>query len=67
MTYLFNYSQMLLKIAMAYVPILDIYASGTVRCSFLVGRSRRSPVRPISVPRLDLQAAILSMFSLTAF
>ena len=38
-----------------------VYASGTVRCSFLVGRSRSSPVRPISIPRLELQAATLSV------
>ena len=44
-----------------------VYACGTVRCSFLVGRSRISSVRPISIPRLELQAATLSMFSLTAF
>ena len=44
-----------------------VYASGTVRCSFLVRRSRISSVRPISIPRLELQAATLSMFSLTAF
>ena len=38
-----------------------VYASGTVRCSFLVGRSRSSPVRLISIPRLELQAATLSV------
>ncbi|XP_067034701.1 uncharacterized protein [Acropora muricata] len=38
-----------------------VYASGTVRCSFWVGRSRSSPVRPISIPRLELQAATLSV------
>ena len=38
-----------------------VYASGTVRCSFLVGRSRSSPVRPISISRLELQAATLSV------
>ena len=38
-----------------------VYAYRTVRCSFLVGRSRSSPGRPISIPRLELQAATLSV------
>ena len=38
-----------------------VYASGTIRCSFLVGKSKSSPVRPISIPRLELQAATLSV------
>ena len=29
-----------------------VYASGTVKCSYLVGRSRSSSVRLISIPRL---------------
>ena len=29
--------------------------------AFLTGRSRSSPVRPISIPRLELQAATLSV------
>ena len=31
-----------------------VYACGTVTCSFLVRRSRSSPVRQISIPRLEL-------------
>ena len=38
-----------------------VYACGTVRCSFLFGRSRSSPVRPISIPRLELQTVTLSV------
>ena len=38
-----------------------VYASGAIRCSFLVGKSKSSPVRPISIPRLELQAATLSV------
>lgn len=30
-----------------------VYAYGTVRCSFLVGRARSSPVRPISIQGLS--------------
>ena len=36
-------------------------SSGAIRCSFLIGRSRSSPVRPISNQRLELQAATLSV------
>lgn len=39
-----------------------VYSCGTVRYSFLVGGSRSSPARPISIPRLELQAAILSVY-----
>ena len=38
-----------------------LHASGAIRCSFLIGRSRSSPERPISIPRLELQAATLSV------
>ena len=38
-----------------------VHTSGTVRCLFLVGRSRSSPVRPISIPRLELQAVTFSV------
>ena len=37
------------------------HASGAIKCSFLVGKSWSSPVRPISIPRLELQAATLSV------
>ena len=38
-----------------------VHASGAIKCSFLVGKSRCLPVRPISIPRLELQAAIMSV------
>ena len=38
-----------------------VYACGTVRCSFLIRRSRSSPVRPISIPSLELQTVTLSV------
>ena len=60
-TYLFIYSQMYPKKAMACVPIWIVYASRTVWCSIFIGRSRHSPVRPISIPRLELQAATSSV------
>lgn len=38
-----------------------VYACGTVRCSFLIGSLRSSPVRPISTPRRELQAVTFSV------
>ena len=38
-----------------------VYACGTVRCSFLIGSLRSSPVRPISTPRREFQAVTLSV------
>ena len=34
---------------------------GLISCCFVIGRSRCAPVRPISIPRLELQAATLSV------
>jgi len=44
-----------------YSYLRFVHSSGAVRCSFLIGRSRCSPVRPISIPRLELEAAALSV------
>ncbi|XP_068724225.1 uncharacterized protein [Montipora capricornis] len=41
--------------------LIFVPASGPIKCSFLVGKSRSSPMRPISIPRLELQAATLSL------
>ena len=38
----------------SYLRFLN--GDGTVNCSFLVGKSKTSPLRPISIPRLELQA-----------
>ena len=38
-----------------------VHASGAMKCSFLVGKFRSSPMRLISIPRLELQAATLSV------
>ena len=35
--------------------------SGEIRCSFLFSRSRLAPVRPMTIPRLELSAAVLSV------
>ena len=38
-----------------------VQACGLISCCFVIGRSRSAPVRPISMPRLELQAATLSV------
>ena len=36
------------------------YPDGTIHCSFLMGKSRNAPVKFTTVPRLELQASVLS-------
>ncbi|XP_064624606.1 uncharacterized protein LOC135486053 [Lineus longissimus] len=36
------------------------YGEGGVTCSFVIGRSRCAPVKTTSIPRLELQAAVLA-------
>ncbi|XP_064619512.1 uncharacterized protein LOC135482958 [Lineus longissimus] len=36
------------------------YSDGTVHCSFLAGRARCAPAKTTLIPRLELQAAVLS-------
>ena len=38
-----------------------VHASGAIKCLFLVEKSRSLPMRPISIPRLERQAATLSV------
>ena len=38
-----------------------VYDDGSIQCSFLIGKSKAMPVRPITIPRLELQAATLSV------
>ena len=45
--------------AVAYA--LLVASSGSIRCNFLFGKSRVCPLKPISIPRLELQAAVLSV------
>ena len=37
-----------------------VYEDSSIQCSFLIGKSKAMSVRPISIPRLELQAATLS-------
>lgn len=54
---------MLQKMVTACAPFSDLFmpVELVVRCSFLIGSLRSSPVRPISTPRLELQAVTLSV------
>lgn len=38
-----------------------VHACGRISCCFVIGRSTSAPVRPMSIPRLELQAATLSV------
>ena len=44
--------------AVAYLRLVN--ASGVVYCSFVIGKSRLSPLKPVTIPRLELSAAVLS-------
>jgi len=37
-----------------------VYEDGSIQCSFVTGKSKAMPVRPISIPRLELQTGTLS-------
>ena len=42
----------------AYLRFVSV--SGLIWCSFVIGRSRCAPVKPTTIPRLELQAAVLA-------
>lgn len=44
--------------AVAYLRLVN--ASGDVHCSFVTGKSRLSPVKLVTIPRLELSGAVLS-------
>ena len=36
------------------------YPDGKIECSFVAGKSRNAPIRTVTIPRLELQAAVLA-------
>ena len=44
--------------AVSYIRIEDVL--GNVKCLFLMGKSRLAPIKPVTIPRLELSAAVVS-------
>ena len=38
-----------------------IYSDGTINCSFVMGKSRNAPIRSPTIPRIELQRALLAV------
>ena len=43
----------------SYLRLTD--EQGKIHCSFVVGKSRVTPLKPVTIPRLELTAAVVSM------
>ena len=44
--------------AVTYLRITDHH--GNVKCSFVMGKSRLAPLKPVTIPRMELSAAVVS-------
>ena len=44
--------------AVTYLRITDV--SGNVKCSFVMGKSRLAPIKPVTIPRMELSAAVVA-------
>lgn len=45
--------------AVIYLRITD--QSDAVKCTFVMGKSRLAPIKPVTIPRLELSAAVIAM------
>ena len=45
--------------AVAYLSLKDV--SNQIHCAFVMGKARLAPIREISIPRLELTAAVISV------
>ena len=45
--------------AVTYLRLVDV--EERIHCAFLIGKSRLAPLRPMTVPRLELSAAVLAV------
>ena len=44
--------------AVSYIRVEDV--SGNVKCSFVMGKSRLAPIKLVTIPRMELSAAVVS-------
>ena len=44
--------------AVSYLRVADV--AGNVKCSFVMGKSRLAPIKPITIPQTELSAAVVS-------
>ena len=44
--------------AVSYIRVAD--KSGKAKCSFVLGKSRLAPLKPVTIPRMELSAAVVS-------
>jgi len=44
--------------AVSYLRLVNSYHE--VQCSFIMGKSRLSPLKPVTIPRMELSASVLS-------
>ena len=46
-------------IAVAYLRLVDVF--DRIHCSFVMGKARLAPIHEITIPRLELTAAVISV------